>query len=664
MQSRDVSDKRFIRRRRGRAAMVAGVWGLLAGLALGTAADGAPAPPADLPSDIPAHFERAVPAMDFVKRDVMITMRDGIALHTVIVLPRGARGAPMLLTRTPYGASSDAAVNNSTHLKAVLSIGNDTVVDGGYIRVYQDVRGKYGSKGSYVMNRPLRGPLNASRTDHSTDTFDTIDWLVKNVPESNGRVGMIGTSYDGFLVLMGVIEPHPALKVAVAIAPMVDPWIGDDWFHNGAFRQIYAADYAVEQSGSTASEFTLWRDRLDDYDFFLSHGSAADLARATGTDQLPFWRRLAEHPAYDAYWREQAVDRLLAARPQKVPTMYVHGLWDQEDIYGAPAAYAATEPKDARNDRNFLVIGPWSHGGSNRDGSGLGALRFGGDTSRWFRREILQPFLDQYLKEGAPVADTPPVLAYETGTDRWRRYDRWPVSCASGCAAASAPLYLSTGGGLTFKAAAVRAGQDDYVSDPAKPVPYRARPMLPVYSRDSTWGQWLVDDQRNISARTDVLVYTSDVLTEPVRIAGQPAVHLYASTTGTDADWVVKLIDVYPDEYPEQKALGGYELMVSADVLRGRYRESIEQARPITAGAVLEYGFPLPITHHVFLPGHRLRVTVQSSWFPLYDRNPQRFVDNIFNARPADYQKATQAVHSGGATPSRIDLPVAPVGGR
>jgi uncharacterized protein len=661
MRDREVTGKRLSGARLARGGALGCAAAMLLGLA--SVAVAAPAPPADLPSDIPANFERRVAAMDFEKRDVMIPMRDGVALHTVIVIPRGAHGAPMLLTRTPYGASSYTTVNNSTHLKSILSIGNDTVVDAGYIRIIQDVRGKYGSKGSYVMNRPLRGPLNPSRTDHSTDTYDTIEWLVRHVPEGNGRVGMIGTSYDGFLVLMGVIGPHPALKVAVAIAPMVDPWMGDDWFHNGAFRQIYAADYAVEQSGSTASEFTLWRDRLDDYDFFLGHGSAADLARATGTDQLPFWRRLAEHPAYDAYWREQAVDRLLAARPLLVPTMYVHGLWDQEDIYGAPAAYAATEPKDATNDRNFLVIGPWSHGGSNRDGSGLGVLRFNGDTARWFRREVLQPFLDEHLKDGAPRAGTPPVLAYETGTDRWRRYDRWPVSCASGCAEGARPLYLSAGGGLTFAATAVSAGRDEYVSDPAKPVPYRSRPMLPVYGRDSTWGQWLVDDQRNLSARTDVLVYTSDVLTEPVRVAGAPSVHLYASTSGTDADWVVKLIDVYPDEYPEQRALGGYELMVSADVMRGRYRESLEKPAPLAPGAVLEYGFALPLVHHVFAPGHRIRVTVQSSWFPLYDRNPQTFVPNIFNARPGDYQKATQAVHSGGSTASRIDLPVAADGG-
>jgi uncharacterized protein len=616
----------------------------------------------DLPSDIPEKFTPASGDFDFSKRDAMIPMRDGVKLHTVIMVPKGIPQAPMMLERTPYGASKAASRSESSHLSAVLPRGDDVISLSGYILVFQDVRGKFGSEGSYVMNRPLRGALNGSATDHATDTWDTIDWLTKNVKESNGRVGMIGTSYGGFLVLMALVNPHPALKVAVAIAPMVDVWRGDDWFHNGAFRQIYALDYAYEQTASKKSDDLLWRGKYDDYDTFLEAGSPEALALRTGSDQLPFWQRLRQHPAYDAYWQQQAVDRLLASLPLSVPTMYVDGLWDQEDIYGATAAYAATEAKDSANDRNFLVIGPWNHGGSNRDGSSLGALRFDGDTGLWFRRSVLQPFLDQHLKEGAPKANTPPVLAYETGTNIWRRYQQWPQSCERGCNAGMRPLYLVKDGALSFKASHTGASVfDEFVSDPSKPVPYRLRPIRPVYWEGSSWGQWLVDDQRNFSDRPDVLVYTTPALTEPLRIAGQPIVHLHASTSGTDSDWVVKLIDVYPDEVSSQPALGGYQLMVAADIFRGRYRESFERAAPVPAGRVLEYRFTLPNANHVFLPGHRVMVQVQSSWFPLYDRNPQSFVDNIFLAKPTDFRKAMQRVYSGPATPSRIDLPIWPL---
>jgi len=624
----------------------------------------AQAPAPDLPSDIPEKFTPATEAFDFVKREAMIPMRDGVKLHTVILVPKSALRAPIMLSRTPYGASKAASHSESSHLTVVLPKGDDVISLSGYIRVFQDVRGKFGSEGSYVMNRPMRGPLNGSATDHTTDTWDTIDWLTKNVKENNGRVGMIGTSYDGFLVLMALVNPHPALKVAVAIAPMVDVWRGDDWFHNGAFRQIYALDYAYQQTVSKNSEDSLWRSKFDDYETFLEAGSLEALAQRTGSDQLPFWQRLLQHPAYDAYWQQQAVDRLLAALPLTVPTMYVDGLWDQEDIYGATAAYAASEQKDSANDRNFLVIGPWNHGGSNRDGSSLGALRFDGDTGLWFRRSVLQPFLDQFLKEGAPKANTPPVLAYETGTNTWRRYQRWPQSCERGCAAGMRPLYLVKGGSLSFQAASAGdSAFDEFDSDPSKPIPYRLRPIRPVYWEGSTWGQWLVDDQRNFSDRPDVLTYTTAVLSDPLRIAGQPVVHLHASTSGTDSDWVVKLVDVYPDEVASQPALGGYQLMVAADIFRGRYRESFERAAPIPRDMVLEYRFALPNANHVFLPGHRIMVQVQSSWFPLYDRNPQTFVDNIFLAKAADYRKATQRVFSGPATPSRIDLPVWPLTG-
>jgi putative CocE/NonD family hydrolase len=615
-----------------------------------------------LPGETPAKFEPVTESFDYVRRAVMIPMRDGVKLHTVILVPKGAKGAPILLTRTPYDADKLTSHVTSSHLGPSLygyDNAADVIVEGGYIRVVQDVRGKYGSEGDYVMNRPLRGPLNATAVDHATDTWDTIDWLVKNVPESNGRVGILGISYDGFLPLMALVNPHPALKVSVPMNPMVDGWMGDDWFHNGAFRQV-GASYIHDQEATRKSDTKWWSSHFDDYDTFLAAGSAGELGRRHGLEQVGFWRKLLEHPAYDAFWREQAVDKLLAAQPLKVPVMLVHSLWDQEDIYGAMAVYKAIKPKDTANDRVFLVLGPWHHGQEIREGSALGAIRFGSDTALTFRREILRPFLDQYLKDGAPKADVAPVTAFETGTNAWRRLPAWPAGCASGCSVKPTPLYLASGLKLDF--AAPKPGDapfDEYVSDPAKPVPFQARPILQSSFDDGkSWREWLVSDQREASGRPDVLVFVSDVLAAPVKISGQPVVNLVASTTGTDADWVVKVIDVYPDEVAGQPAMGGYQLMVSADIFRGRYRESLETAKAIPSDKPLLYRFALPTANHVFLPGHRLMIQVQSSWFPLYDRNPQTFVPNIFWAKPGDYRKAVQRIYHAPDQASYIEVPL------
>jgi uncharacterized protein len=629
-----------------------------------SAAQTAAAPPRypALPSETPARFAPVTDSFDYVKRDVMIPMRDEVKLHTVILLPKGARDAPILLTRTPYNATELTSHARSAHLGAILNgydNATDVIVEGGYIRVVQDVRGKYGSEGDYVMNRPLRGPQNPTPVDHATDTYDTIDWLVKNIPESNGRVGILGISYDGFLPLMALVDPHPALKVAVPMNPMVDGWRGDDWFHHGAFRQQGMA-YIQDQVATRASEARWWTSHFDDYDMFMQAGSAGELGRRRGLEQIGFWRKLLEHPAYDAFWREQAVDQVLAARPLTVPVMLVHGLWDQEDIYGAIAVYRAIEPKDTDNDRVFLVMGPWYHGQQIAEGSTLGALKFDSDTALYFRREILRPFLDQYLKAGAPRADVPPVAAFETGTNAWRRLTAWPAGCASGCTVRPTPLYLTAGLKLGFAAPEPGdAAFDEYVSDPAKPVPFRARPIQPIgYDKGLTWPQWLVDDQREASGRPDVVVFVSDILTTPMKVSGQPVANLVASTSGTDSDWVVKVIDVYPDEVGGQPALGGYQLMVSADIFRGRYRESLDTARPIASDKPLPYRFALPTANHVFRPGHRVMVQVQSSWFPLYDRNPQTFVPSIFWARPEDYRRATQRIYHTPGQASFIELPV------
>jgi putative CocE/NonD family hydrolase len=619
-------------------------------------------PYSTLPSEIPATFEPTNDGFDHVRREVMIPMRDGVKLNTVILVPKGARNAPILLTRTPYDAKKLTGHAESAHLGPILNgydNATEVIVEGGYLRVVQDVRGKHGSEGDYVVNRPLRGPLNATPVDHATDTWDTIDWLVKNVAECNGKVGILGISYDGFLPLMALIDPHPALKVSVPMNPMVDGWMGDDWFHYGAFRQINVT-WIYNQVATQKSEKKWWTSHHDDYDMFMQAGSAGELGRRRGLDQLGFWKKLTEHPSYDSFWREQAMDKILGSRPLKIPVMLVHSLWDQEDIYGAPAVYKAIEAKDTNNDKVFLVIGPWHHGQQIGDGSSLGALKFGSDTGLYFRRKILRPFLDQYLKDGELKADIAPVMAFETGTNEWHRLPAWPAAADGEGRIQATPLYLRTGLKLSFDAP--KAGDrayEEYVSDPAKPVPFRARPIQPMgYGQGMTWSQWLVDDQREASGRPDVIAFMTDTLGGPVKIAGEPVVNLVASTSGTDSDWVVKLIDVYPDEVAGQPEMGGYQLMIAADIFRGRYRESFDTAKEIGPDKPLHYRFALPTANHVFLPGHRIMVQVQSSWFPLCDRNPQTFVSNIFWAKAEDYQKATQRIYHTSSNASFVELPL------
>ncbi|MDB5754657.1 MAG: glutaryl-7-ACA acylase [Massilia sp.] len=611
-----------------------------------------------LPSETPAEFAPVTTSFNYVKRTVMVPMRDGVRLNTVIIIPRNAKGAPVLLTRTPYDAAGLTSHAESSDMMSILQgydNAADVIVEGGYIRVVQDVRGKHGSEGDYVMNRPLSGPQNPTPVDHSTDTWDTIEWLTKNLPESNGKVGIIGISYDGFLPLMALVNPHPALKAAVPMNPMVDGWMGDDWFHHGAFRQVNMS-YVMEQVVTRKNEAKWFTSTYDDYDMYLRAGSAGELARQRGLAQSGFWRKLVAHPAYDAFWKDQAMDKILAQQPVTVPTMLVHSLWDAEDIYGPIAVYKAIKPKDTANDKVFLVMGPWSHGGGIGDGSKLGAINFNADTALHFRQEILRPFLDRYLKDDTSAPKIAPVSAFETGTNKWRSLASWPSGCNSGCAIKPAMLRLGAGQKLTLGGADGGKGFDEYVADPAKPVPYRARPIMMGYdeAKGQSWPRWLVDDQREASGRTDVLTFTSDVLTAPVKISGEPVANLVASTSGTDSDWVVKVIDQYPDQVAHQPAMGGYQLMISADIFRGRYREGYEAARPIAANKALNYRFALPTANHVFLPGHRIMIQIQSSWFPLYDRNPQTFVPSIFDAKPEDYKKATQRVYHS----SFVELPV------
>jgi putative CocE/NonD family hydrolase len=661
------------RRTPWRVALVALLWcagpSAHAQTAEATAGDAAQNPPLpkypQLPSETPPKFVRPAYGADYESRDVMIPMRDGVKLHTVILIPKGARNTAMLLTRTPYEARHMAARSPSLHLGPRLwgyDNAVETIVEGGYIRVVQDIRGKYGSEGDFVMNRPMHGPLNATPVDESTDTYDTIDWLVKNVAESNGRVGVLGISYDGFLALTPLINPHPALKVAVPMNPMVDGWRGDDWFHNGAFRQ-QGMPYIYEQTATRANDEAWQSGYFDDYELYLDAGSAGELGRRHGMEQIGFWNKVVAHPAYDAFWREQAMDQILARAPLTVPTLLVAGLWDQEDIYGAIAVYKALNAAPPNRDKLFLVLGPWYHGQEIEEASALGPLRFGSDTGLYFRRQILSPFLAHYLKDDAsPTTAVAPVTAFRTGANTWERLPSWPSGCDGACQPQPKPLYLRAAGKLAFEAPAGEAEFDEYLSDPARPVPFRARPSQPIgYAPPLSWVRWLVDDQREFSGRTDVLTYSTAPLDVPVAISGQPVANLVAATTGSDVDWVVKLIDVYPEEVAGQPELGGYQLPVAMDILRGRYRESLEVAKPVKPNVPLTYRFALPTTHHVFLPGHRIMVQVQSAWFPLYDRNPQTFVPNIFFAKPEDYRKATERVYHAAGRASFVELPIVPV---
>nr|WP_239021293.1 CocE/NonD family hydrolase [Novacetimonas cocois] len=610
-------------------------------------------------NDIPAHVVFPDSARNYIKRDVMIPMRDGVKLHTVIVIPKGATQAPILLTRTPYHASARAnRIPDAPDIRSILPQGDDTFVEGGYIRVFQDIRGKYGSEGDYVMTRPPRGPLNPTKTDETTDAWDTIEWLTHNVSESNGRVGMLGSSYEGYTVVMALLDPHPALKVAAPESPMVDGWMGDDWYHYGAFRQG-GLDYFTMQMTERGSGKAIPRIDHDDYTNFLAAGSTEQFAHDAGLDQFPWWQRMLAHPAYDNFWQQQALDHLLAQRKATVPTLWEQGLWDQEDMWGAIHAWQvlqATTPAVP----NVLIMGPWRHSQVNYNGSSLGPLQWNGDTAAQFRHDVLRPFFDQYLRPGAASVHLPEAIIYNTGKNHWDYLDRWPLACDGHCPHPLQPFFVHAEHGLsTRQPDHEEQASDRYVSDPQHPVPFIARPFSFVSDSDR-WKTWLVQDQRQAESRPDVLTYETPVLTTPVKVSGVPVADLYAATTGTDSDWVVKVIDVNPPTTADRPEMGGYELAVSMDIFRGRYRQDFAKPTAITPGQVTRYRFTLPAVNHVFEPGHRIMIQIQSSLFPLYDRNPQKFVPNILKAHKEDYTAATQDIYHDRAHPTAVWLPVVP----
>jgi uncharacterized protein len=586
---------------------------------------------APLPAQAPLPADSA-----WTQQEAMIPMRDGVRLRTLIVRPRTtAEPLPILLQRTPYGASGGAAgfPGGLRYLAADR-----------YVFVFQDIRGRNGSEGEFLMNRPLR--TDSTGVDEATDTYDTITWLLANLPGTNGRVGGLGISYPGWLATMTALSGHPALRAVSPQAPMIDTWMGDDFFHNGAFRLSYGVEYTYGME--TGNRLTA---AFDMYDWYRDLGPLSNVPSLLGRS-WPSWDAFVAHPAYDHFWQARATQRRISAT--RVAVLTVGGWYDQEDIFGPSANYAAFERFDARN-LNRLVMGPWNHGGWYRAGDSLGMIGFGDSTGVWYRREVEAPFFAYYLKDRGPLT-LPEALVFEGGANRWRSFDAWPPRSMT-----PRNLYFREGGGLGFEPPSATAdAYDQYVSDPAYPVPYRPRPVHVTYSRGSDWGIWQAMDQRFVEGRPDVLVWQTAPLTDEVIIAGDLSARLFASTTGTDADWVVKVIDVYPDTVSGGGALGGYQLMVAGEILRGRYRRSFERPEPVAANEVLEYTVRIPPQAYRFQRGHRIMVQVQSTWFPLYDRNPQTWVPNIFEARAEDYRPQTHRIWRTAQSPSHVVLPIVP----
>ncbi|HEV8151178.1 MAG TPA: CocE/NonD family hydrolase [Gemmatimonadales bacterium] len=590
---------------------------------------------------------QAAPRYDpaaYEQRSADIPMRDGVTLHVEIFRPQGANEPlPFLFTRTPYGVAGSRGSLGGAYLP---------LAQDGYLFVFQDIRGRYKSQGTFVMQRPPRPPnAPAGAIDESTDTNDSIDWLLANVPGNNGRVGMLGVSYAGWTTAMGMLGGHPALKAVSPQASPADMFLGDDFHHNGAFRLSYGFEYAwLTEATRENSDFAF--DRYDTYEWYLNVGPLSNIQRNVLKDKrLPSWTDFASHPNYDAFWKRQAMRPYLTR--VTVPTLNVAGWWDQEDFYGPVTIYRELERHDAQR-QNFLVVGPWRHGGwSGGPGQKLGKIDFGSPTGEYFRGKIEAPFFAYYLKDQGQLVQ-PEATVFEAGSNRWRTFDSWPPREAG-----TRSLYFHAGGKLSFTPPNSAEGSafDSYVSDPAHPVPYRPRPIEPTYyPKGSGWYTWLLEDQRFAQGRPDVLSWETEPLSQDVVLAGEITARLFASTTGQDADWVVKLIDVYPEDYPADFKLGGYQLMVANDVFRGRFWKSFERPVPLVPNAVTPFSIDLHTQSYRFQAGHKIMVQVQSSWFPIIDRNPQTWVPNIFQSRASDYQAQIHRIWRTSARASRVEI--------
>jgi putative CocE/NonD family hydrolase len=567
----------------------------------------------------------------YAAHDVDIAMRDGVTLHTVIVAPRDEKNSyPILLSRTPYGADSRKSPLDPLFAKA------------GYIFVFQDVRGRYKSGGTFLWMTPEHHP---GGVDESTDTFDTIDWLVKNQPHNNGRVGLIGISYGGFFAAAGAIDAHPALKAVSPQAPQADWFAGDDLHHNGAFFLASYFNFAAicgeaDVPMICAQHFNL--NASDGYRFFLGLGPLPEFDRKIFHGRFPGWTETMAHGTYDSYW--QARNVLPHLKDLRPAVLAVGGWYDANDMYGSLHVFSSVKHQSPDTPA-ALVMGPWYHAQwspQHDDGQHIGALEFGAPTAVFFQEQIELPFFEHYLRD-APDPHLPAATVFDTGAKAWRQYAAWPPPNV-----VTTPLYFAAGKMLSFSPDS-QVASDAYVSDPANPVPSTARATMDM-DRD-----YMAEDQRFAAARPDVLVYESEPLASDMTVAGAVVPHLFVSTTGTDSDFVVKLIDVHPDS--EDKAMAGFEELVRGDVARATFRDSLEKPEPLVPGQVTPISFAMQDAFHTFKAGHRIMVHIQSSWFPLVDRNPQSFVD-IYNATSSDFHKATQQLHLGGTQASRLDLPV------
>jgi len=576
----------------------------------------------------------------YIRSEAMIPMRDSVKLRVVIFTPRVAPAPlPILLERTPYNANGAIGVARRSK-----ELGLD-----GYIIVFGDIRGRFGSEGKFDMNRPPRS--GSQGTDESTDAYDTIDWLVKNLPNNNGRVGTMGVSYPGWLTAVTGIGAHPALKAISPQAPMGDTWMGDDFFHQGAFRLSYGTEYAWSMESSSDMSEDPSPSRYDVYDWYRSFPTLGALARAVRAERWPSWRRFSEHPAYDSVWQARALPRYMTHAT--VPTLVVGGWWDQEDEYGPLAHYEALQRTDSTG-LVHLVMGPWYHGQWSGDsGTALGNIRFGRPTGIDYR-ELQSRWFAYYLR-GEGDGRFPEAWLFDAGTNTWRTFDKWPPANAY-----RRTFHFQADGRLTPEAPTPQKGFDTFVSDPANPVPYRPRPIELTYGRGSRWRRWETEDQRFVDGRPDVLTWQTAPLKEDITVAGDVSANLYAATNGTDADWVVKLIDVYPDTVPGRPEMGGYQLMVTGEIMRGRYRKSWQRPEAIPANRVTPFTVDLHQQSYTFKRGHRIMVQVQSTWFPLYDRNPQTFVPNIFQARPEDYQAREHKIYRSAIYASGVEMMVLP----
>lgn len=581
----------------------------------------------------------------YEKTNAMIPMRDGVKLNTDIYVPKSARGPlPFLLLRTPYGIDGSGQMLGS-YLKELA--------EEGYIFVFQDIRGRFKSEGQFVMLRPPRNTKDSKTIDESSDTNDTVEWLIKNMANNNSRVGVMGISYGGWLTVMAMLDPHPAIKAVSPQASPADMFLGDDFHHNGAFRLSYGFEYvALMETAKTNYNFTF--DRYDTFEWYLNLGALSNANEKYFHGKLPTWNDFVEHPNYDEFWQRQGAAPYL--NRVTVPTLNVAGWWDQEDFYGPLKIYELLEKHDSKN-LNYLVVGPWNHGGwAGGPGDKLGRIEFDSPTGAYFREKVQAPFFNYYLKDKGKL-ELPEAHTFQTGANRWQSYDAWPPRKN----VSDRNLYFHSNGKLSFDQPAGNGDKefDSYISDPSNPVPYRHRPIEATYSPlGSGWPAWLVEDQRFANRRPDVISWQTDTLQEDVVITGEIIAHLFASTSGTDSDWIVKVIDIYPDDYQKNPKMGGYQLMVANEVFRGRFRKSFEKPEAIVADQVNEYVISLHGTDHRFLKGHRIMVQVQSSWFPIIDRNPQKYVENIFKAKDSDYQKATQRVFRSKQFASHLKIPV------